>query len=173
MLLSVFALVAAVSPLTIDVTTKEGHHIAVPVTDADATALRVCAARDFGEDVCAPVVSDRHGSHAALDVDHTADVRLRIASTRYDARSNAPGAVAIGAGVGTVIFGVGAIVATAIASTADDIDGVATAVDTTNAQVRELAGTAAVGMWVATAIGVIGTVVATVIAVGDAAIVHE
>jgi len=173
MLLSVFALVAAVSPLTVEVTTRDGHRIGVPVVDADATALRVCGRRGDGDEVCAPVVSDRHGSYAALDVDDSDDLHLRLASTRFDARSAAPAAVAIGAGAGTVIVAVGAIVATAVANSSADTNGIAGAVDTTSGQVKDAAGAAAIGLWVATGVGVVGTVIATMVAVGDAAIVHE
>ncbi len=174
MLLSVFALVAAISPLAIDVTTRDGHHI-VPVTDADATVLRVCASRVGidGEEVCADVVTDRHGSHAALDVVDSDDLRLRVATTRYDARSTAPAAIAIGFGVGTALAGVGAVVATGIAFSSPSTFGGTANAAPFGSQLQNLAFNAALGLWVATGAGVVGTVIASVVAVGDAEVVHE
>lgn len=169
-------LAATISPLTITVTTKDGHQVAVPIADADATALRVCAQREGAADrtaVCAPVVNGRHGSTASLDVVDSGDLRFTVMSTRFEARSGAPAAVAIGFGVGTVISTAGAIVATAIAtSTPADADAdvrAASDVDAANARtVKNIAGGTAVVLWTGAVVGVVGTVVSTVIAVGDA-----
>ncbi len=178
MLLSIIVLAAAMSPLTIDISTRDGHRFALPVADADAVALRVCARHDGDtakDAICAPVVHGRNGSSVVVDIDDSDDLHWQVMSTSFEARSGASAAMAIGFGVGSVGLAIGAVIATA-ASMAPDVeaDDAATAASSiVVADGRQLAGVAAVVLWAATGIGLVATMLATVVAVGDAAVVHE
>jgi hypothetical protein len=156
------SLATAISPVTVEVTTRGGHREALPIADADATVLRVCAHEDGVADVCAPVVVDSSGAHAALDVDHRA-VRFSLVRTRFDARSAAPVAVAIGCGAATVLAATGALAATnVVLSGATANDGVSTATATSSADAfTPIAG----ALWIAAGVGAVGTAVATVAAI--------
>jgi hypothetical protein len=158
----VLSLATAISPVTVEVTTRGGHREALHVADADATVLRVCAHEEGTADVCAPVVVDSSGAHAALDVDHRA-VRFSLVRTRFDARSAAPVAVAVGCGAATALAATAALAVTHVAlGGGTPSDGVSTATATSTAEAfTPLAG----ALWVAAGVGAVGTAVATVAAI--------
>lgn len=111
MLLSLATVVAvAVSPVTIDVTTKDGSRRAIEHLDADATPVKVCAKKrnSADEPVCGDVVSDRYGVSAHVDIVDDGDVVFSTLVTRFDARAGAPAALAGGLGVAAVLCASGA-----------------------------------------------------------------
>ncbi len=123
MLFLAAVVVAAISPVTIDVATNDGVHRAVEVIDADATVVQVCARkRDVEGEVCGDVVSDRYGLRAVVDVRDDGDLTYALRVTRFDARTGAPAAVAGGFVVVAVASG-GAALFVPVVSEANGDDG--------------------------------------------------
>jgi len=107
-------LAATISPVGVEVTTKDGSVRLLHVADADATPTQVCARRVDSDDgaVCAPVTMAGDKLVAALDVDDSVDTRYVVRATKSDMRTNSVGAVAVGFGVaagatlaGAIVFG--------------------------------------------------------------------
>jgi hypothetical protein len=111
------ALAAAISPVTVTVTTADGSSRAVHVADADALPVQACARDAHRPDavVCAPVVASRGGLQASIDVTDTVDTRYALRVERFDARSDSLSAVAIGFGVAAGASLAGAVVAGSVA----------------------------------------------------------
>lgn len=153
MLLSAAAfIVAVVSPVGIDVATKDGSHRLLEHLDADTTVVEVCAHRRDKADapVCAAVVDDRFGARVAIDIDDTGDLVFKKVVTRFDARTAAPAALAAGLGLtavitGTVAAGASLYAASGVADDAGDANGVSAAVDVHPGAAE--AGSLAVALW--------------------------
>jgi hypothetical protein len=152
MLLSAAAfLVAVVSPVGIDVATRDGSHRLLEHIDADTTVVEVCARRRDKADapVCAAVVDDRSGARVTVDIDDTGDLVFSKVVTRFDARTAAPAALAAGLGLTAIITGVVAASASLYAASGGpsdgNITGVSGAVDVQPGAAE--AGSLAVALW--------------------------
>lgn len=151
------ALAGAVSPLGVEVSTPDGHRRFIPVADADATPVEVCAGA-----VCAPVTTQDGRLVANLDVAGGDDVTLVVRSHRSELRSASPGAVAVGLGLAAVGLGAGAAgLSTLSMALPPDADGTSTS---TPAQTGAVSGQVAVGLWVGAGAAAVGAVALGVIA---------
>ena len=166
------AAISPISPLTIDVTTRDGAHRAVEVTDADAAPVQVCAHRRNQADapVCGDVVSDRYGLRANVDVVDDGEVVFDLRVTRFDVRAGAPAAVAAGFGALAVAAGVSAVVLGSLSASGAVDAGAAGAAPVASADVSGLA----LVCWTVSGASVVGAGVAGFIAWGEAhAVVAE
>jgi hypothetical protein len=161
---------AAMSPLGIDVVTADGHRRLVPVADADATAVEVCAWSGDSDaaPVCAPVVTNRHGWTASVNVADREGLRFTVRATRFDARSAAPAALAAGLGVTAVGCVVGALAAGSVAASVGVVAGA-----TLNGDVDAVATNLAVALWLGAGSAAVLGGLAAAVAVADADVVEE
>jgi hypothetical protein len=152
LLTAAVALAAFVSPVGIDVVTKDGVHRLVPFADADGLPAEVCAidvdSVDAAAPVCGAVVADRTGARATVDVNDHGQLRFVVRAKRFDARMDSPAALAGGAALATALVGVTAVTCSVIA-VAPSAPGAA---DTQGAL-----GAVGVAMWGATAVGTVAT----------------
>ena len=163
---------AAISPVGIDVVTADGHRRLVPVADADATAVEVCAWSSDSDaaPVCAPVVTNRHGWTASVNVADREGLRFTVRASRFDARSAAPAALAAGLGVTAVGCVVGALAAGSVAAS---VDTNVVAGATLSSDVGAVATNLAVALWLAAGSAAVLGGMATAVAIVDAGVVEE
>lgn len=166
------AVAAAVSPLGIDVVTADGHRRLVPVADADATAVEVCAwhADSDVEPVCAPVVADRQGLSAAVNVDNSEDLRFTVRATRFDARTAAPAALAVGLGITSVGCVIGALAMGSVSTSVGTV--LVSGAAPTTQDTADAAGAISVGLWLGAGTAAVLSGVATAVAIIDANVVE-
>ncbi len=173
------AAAANISPVGVEVETADGSRRIVHVVDADATPVRVCARAldpvEKTERVCADVVADRFGARARLDVVDDGDLVYEFVVTRFDARADAPAALAGGFAVATALSVIGAVVASSVAVSYGSADVLLSgAVDPgTRDEVAVNAAALATGLWIGSAVGVVATGVAALFAVTEAGKTHE
>jgi hypothetical protein len=145
-------------PLSVNVTTPDGHHHVLPIDNTSGRIVAVCADDTSGGDapVCAPVIASRRGLRAEFQqrdpIDSSGALRMQIASPNMG--SDGATAIAIGCGLlGGAAVG-GALVAGAVAGAED-------------ASTATVANTAAAGLWLLGGASAVGTGVAVFFAVLD------